>query len=252
MPQGESNRVSLKLSKETVWNETPSSPAMAVVPYLNDSLTHTKRTKQSDVLRADRMKDAQVQVGYNAEGDINFELRFSDFDALLEVALSSTSVSAAKTGAGSANNLAFAAASGGTQVITGQSGDWAGFTVGAWVRVKNAAQTANNGVFKVTAKTATTLTVANSAGVLEAASTAGVIQKMLRNGTTKQSVLIEKNFADLTNNFIQYRGMRVAGLSLSIQTEDIVKGTVRFMERKACWGRRPSQGPRRRRAATTA
>lgn len=227
--QGESNRVSIRISKETVWGENPATPTMAKLPYTSDTLAHNKRTKQSDVLRSDRMTDAQVQVGVDAQGDINFELRFSDFESILEAALAATFATATKTGAGTANNIAFAAASGGVQVITAQSGDWTSFTVGAWVRVKNAAQSANNGVFKITAKTTTTLTVANATGVLEATSTATVAQKTMRNGTTKQSLLIEKQYEDLTNNYENFRGMRVAGLSLSVQTEAIVTGTVRFM-----------------------
>lgn len=229
MPQGESNRVSLRISKETVWGETPATPTMAKLPYLSDTLAHNKRVKQSDVLRSDRMKDAQVQVGVDAQGDINFELRFSDFESIFEVALASAFATATKTGTGGANNIAFAAAGGGVQVITGQSGDWTSFTVGAWVRVKNAAQSANNGVYKITAKTSTTLTVANAAGVVEATSTATVNQKTMRNGTTKQSLLIEKQYEDLTTNFENFRGMRVAGLSLNVSTEAIVTGTVRFM-----------------------
>jgi hypothetical protein len=229
MAQGESNRVSIRVSKETVWGETPATPTMARLPILSDSLVHNKRTKQSDTLRSDRMKDAQVQVGVDAGGDIPFEFRFSDFDAILEVALFNTFSTASKTGAGTVNDLAFAAAGSGVQVITGQAGDWTDFTVGAWVRVKSAAQAANNGVFKVTAKTSTTLTVANAAGVSEADSTAVVTQKMLRNGTTKQSLLVEKQYEDLTNNYENYRGMRVAGFSLNIQTEQIVTGSVRFL-----------------------
>lgn len=229
MPQGESNRVSVKISKETVWNETPSSPTMLNLPYTNDTLTHNKRTKQSDVLRSDRMRDSQLQVGYNAEGDINFELRFTDFESILEVALASTFTTQSTTGAGTSNNFNFAAAGGGVQVITGPSNWTNNYNVGAWVRVKSAAQTANNGVFKITAKTSTTLTVNNSAGVLEATSTATVVTKNLRNGTTKQSFLIEKQFNDLTNNFVQYRGMRVSGLSLNITSEEIVTGAVRFL-----------------------
>lgn len=229
MAQGESNRVSLRISKETVWGETPATPTMAILPILSDTLAHNKRTKQSDVLRSDRMKDSQVQVGVDAQGDINFELRFADFEAIFECALANTFSTATKTGAGSANNIAFAAAGAGVQVITGQSGDWNSFTVGAWVRVKSASQAANNGVFKITAKTSTTLTVANASGVVEATSTATVSQKTMRNGTTKQSLLIEKQHQDLTNNYTNFRGMRVAGLSLSLQTESIVTGTVRFM-----------------------
>jgi Phage tail tube protein len=229
MAQGESNRVGLRVSKETTWNETPSSPTMARLPYLNETLTHSKRTKQSDVLRSDRMKDAQVQVGYSGEGDINFELRFSDFDTLLEVALASTYSAATTTGAGSPGNLQFAVSGGGTQVITGPAAWTTNYVVGAWVRVKLATNGPNNGVFKITAKTSTTLTVANASGTAENSSVAVVSQKTMRNGTTKQSVLIEKQYEDLTTNYINYRGMRVAGLSLNIQTEEIVTGTFRFM-----------------------
>ncbi len=232
MPQGEANRVSLKLSKETVWGETPSTPTMLVLPYTSESLIHDKRVKQSDVLRSDRMKDAQVQVGFNGGGDVNFELRFGDFDNILEVALASTYTSQTTTGAGTSNNFAFAASGGGVQVITGPSNWTTNYNVGAWVRVKAAANGANNGVFKVTAKTSTTLTVNNSAGVIEANSTAQVITKNLRNGTTKQSFLIEKQYNDLTNNFINYRGMRVDGLSLNVTSEEIVTGTVRFVGQK--------------------
>lgn len=229
MPQSESNRVSIRISKETNWGETPAAPVMAKLPCLSDSLIHNKQTQQSNTLRSDRMKDAQVQVGVDAGGDINFELRFADFDAILEAALASTFASATKTGAGAANDIAFAASAGGTQVITGPSGAWNSFTVGAWVRVKSAAQGANNGVFKITAKTSTTLTVANAAGVVEATSTATVAQKTMRNGTTKQSLLVEKQYEDLTNNYINFRGMRVAGLSLNIQSKQIITGTARFL-----------------------
>lgn len=229
MPQAESNRVSIRISEETNWGETPSTPAMVRIPYTSDSLGHNKRVKQSDTLRADRMRDAQVQVGRDANGDINFELRFGDHEKFLEHALAATFVTASKTGAGTSNNVAFANAGGGVQVITGNSGAWNSFLVGAWVRVKSAAQAANNGIFKVTAKDATTITVTNSAGVSEADSTAVITQKCLRNGTTKKSLLIEKQFEDLTNNYLNFRGMRVAGLSLAFQTEQIVTGTVRFM-----------------------
>ena len=229
MAQGESNRVSIRVSEETVWAETPPSPTMARLPYISNSLVHNKRTKQSEVLRSDRMKDAQVQVGVNAQGDINFELRFADFAAILRCALSSAFVLQSTTGAGTANNFGFAVAGAGVQVITGPAAWTTNYIVGAWVRVKLAAQALNNGVFKITALTSTTMTVANSTGVAEATSVAVIAQNTMRNGTTKRSLLIEKQYEDLTNVYVNFRGMRVSGLSLSIQTENIITGTVRFV-----------------------
>lgn len=232
MPQGESNRVSIRVSKETVWNEVPATPTMARLPILSNSLVHNKRVKQSDVLRSDRMKDSQVQVGVDAMGDIPIELRFADFDTLLECAMGSTFATATTTGAGTADNLAFAIAGAGVQIITGPAAWTNTYIVGAWVRVKSAAQALNNGVFKITAKTSTTLTVANATGVAEAASVAVVKHKTIRNGVLKQSVLIEKQYEDLTNNYIQFRGMRVSGFSLNIQTESIITGSFSFIGAK--------------------
>ena len=229
MAQSESNRISLKISEETTWGETPSSPAMTRIPYLSDSLVHDKRTVQSNVLRSDAMRDGQVEVGVSAGGEIPFELRFTDFQTLFKQALRTTWQTATKTGAGTTNDLAFAAAGGGVQVITGPSGWTDDFDLNAWVRVKSAAQAANNGIFKISAKNATTLTISNSAGVIEADSTAVITMKYLRNGTTKQSVLIEKAYEDLSNTYEYFTGMRVAGFSLNVQTEQIVTGTFRFM-----------------------
>jgi hypothetical protein len=227
--QAESNRVSLRISEETLWAETPATPTMARLPYLSNTIGHSKRTKQSEVLRSDRMKDAQVQVGVSAEGDINFELRFADFAAILRCALASAFVAQSTTGAGTSNNFAFAAAGGGVQVITGPAAWTANYIVGAWVRIKLAANALNNGVFKITAKDSTTMTVANATGAAESASVAVIAQNTIRNGTTKRSLLIEKQYEDLTNNYISFRGMRVGRLSLSISTEQIVTGTVSFM-----------------------
>lgn len=227
--QAESNRVSIRVSEETVWGETPATPTMARLPYLRNTIGHNKRTMQSEVLRSDRMKDAQVQVGVDAGGDLDFELRFSDFAAIFRCALASAFTLQSTTGAGTSNNFGFAVAAAGVQVITGPASWTANYVVGAWVRIKSAAQALNNGVFKITALTSTTLTVANATGVAEATSVAVIAQNTMRNGTTKRSLLIEKQYEDLTNNYINFRGMRVAGLSLSIQTEQIVTGTVRFL-----------------------
>lgn len=227
--QAESNRVSLRISEEAVWGETPATPTMARLPYLSNTIGHNKRVKQSEVLRSDRMRDAQIQVGVDAGGDINFELRFADFAALFRCALASAFTLQSTTGAGTANNFGFAVAGAGVQVITGPAAWTTNYIVGAWVRVKLAAQALNNGVFKITALTSTTMTVANSTGVAEATSVAVIAQNTMRNGTTKRSLLIEKQYEDLTNVYVNFRGMRVSGLSLSIQTENIITGTVRFV-----------------------
>jgi hypothetical protein len=182
------------------------------------------------------MVDDQAKVGESATGGINIELKFADYDDLLETAMAAAWQTATKTGAGSSNDIDFAAAGGGVQVITGQAADWSSFVVGAWVRVKSASNSENNGVFKVTATDSTTLTVANTAGVSETSSTATVNQNMLRNGTTKKSLFIEKQFQDLTDVNLSFTGMRVDTWSLSIDAEAIISGGFTFLGEGAAAG----------------
>lgn len=227
--QADGNRVSLRISKETNWGETPSTPTMKRVPYVSETIGHRKRTVQSNVVRSDRQRDAQVQVGVSADGDIVTELRFTDFLDFFEIALMNNWVSDSQTGAGTSNNFGFAAASGGTQVITGPSGWTNAFVVNNYARIRLAAQAANNGAFQVTAKNATTLTVKNASGVSETNSVAVISTKYIRNGVVPKSALIEKQFEDLTNVYENFRGMRIGGFSMNVTAEEIVTITWRFI-----------------------
>jgi hypothetical protein len=138
--------------------------------------------------------------------------------------------SATFTGAG--GNLDFAASSGGTQVLTAPAATWDNYFVGAYVRISGA-NANNNGVFRITAKTSTTLTVNNATGTLQAdADGATVLQKMARTGTYKHSFLFEKNFGDITQ-FTSFRGMRVSTWALNVEAEQIVTGTFGFMGERA-------------------
>lgn len=227
MAQAESNRVSLHLSEETAWDETPSSPTMLGLPYTAETIGYEKRTIKSNLVRSDRLTDDIIEVGAGAQGDIQFEYKFADFELLMEGALGSDFTTVTTTGAGSSGNFDFAASSGGTQVITGPAAWTNNYQVNGWVKVSGAAA-ANNGYFKVTAKASTTLTVANASGTLQTSVAATVLQKMARTGTTKKSYLIEKSFNDLPQ-YIHFRGMRVSTWAMSIEAEQIVTGSFGFM-----------------------
>lgn len=231
MPQGESNRVDVRFSEETSWAETPSTPTMASLPYTSESLIYEKRTVRSNIVRADRLTDDIAEVGAGSSGELNFEYKFGDFELLMEGALGSDFTASSYTGAGAAGDLDFAVSGGGTQVITGPSNWTNPFTVGTYVRVSGA-NANNNGVFRITAKNSTTMTVNNATGTSQTSVAATVISKWARTGTTKKSYLFEKNFADLTQ-FISYRGMRVGSFGLNVEAEQIVTGNFSFMGERA-------------------
>ena len=228
MAKAEANRFGLYAYEETEWNETPSTPIMTEIPITGESLKHSKETVSDPTIRSDGNIDGHTEVGVSGGGDINFVMRHTDYQPLLSSAIRSTPVIASETGAGTSNNFAFAVAGGGVQVITGPSGWTDDYTVGAWVRIALAAQAANNGVFKVPAKNSTTLTVANTAGVSESDSVAVITQKMTRNGVLLRSWLLEKRFLDISK-FQNFRGMRVGGAQLQVQSKAQVTGSISFL-----------------------
>lgn len=224
MPQAETNRVDIRFSQEAVWNETPATPTMASLPYTSESLKYDKRTVQSQLVRSDRMIDDIIEVGAGSAGDLNFEYKFGDFDKLIEGAIGMDFVSMTFTGTA---NLSFAAAGGGVQVLTGPASTFTNYVDGTHVRVSGA-NAQNNGVFRITAHTSTTLTVTNAAGTVQASTSATVLVKYARTGTNKKSFLFEKNFADITR-FISFRGMRVGNWSMDLSSEQVITGTFGFL-----------------------
>ena len=231
MAQAESNRVDVRFSSETTWAETPATPTMASLPYTSESLTYEKRTVKSSIVRADRLTDDVAEVGAGSSGDINFEHKFTDMQPLMLAALGQQAWSSATfTGAG--GNLDIAASGGGSQVATAPASTWDNFFVGAYIRISGA-NANNNGVFRVTAKTSTTITYNNATGTLQDNADGAVfLQKMARTGTFKHSFLFEKHFGDI-NRFVTHRGMRVATWGLNVEAEQIVTGTFGFMGERA-------------------
>lgn len=223
MSQAESNRASLYYSPETTWNETPATPVMTAVPITGESLGHKKVSAVSEEIRDDRMIDDVAEVGASAEGDVNFELQFSDFLTLFEGALNSAFTAVTVTGAGSAGDLQFTG-----NDIVGPSGSWNNLVVGQYVKVSGSASGANDGIRRITAKTATNLTVDGSAFTSQDSSTATVKGKVLRNGTTKKSFLLEKRYADLTKYFY-FKGMRIGQLRLQVESQKMITGSMSWM-----------------------
>jgi hypothetical protein len=101
MPQAESNRVSLHLVEEGSYDEAPSSPTMAELPYTSESLAYEKRTVRSNTVRSDRLTDDVIEVGAGSGGEVNFEYKFGDYDLLILAALGASAWSSATyTGSG--------------------------------------------------------------------------------------------------------------------------------------------------------
>jgi hypothetical protein len=228
------NQVSLRLSEETVWGETPVTPAMTEVRFTGETLNHVKDTVESNTIRSDRMRDDILEVGVGAEGDINFELSYGDFDAFIEGVMNSD-WAAVTTGVASiavdsvAKTFTKAA---GTSFIT------LGFKVGMWVKASGFVATGDDKYFYVTTVTATVLTVEDPDGTLVTEAGTGdetISTDFIRNGVTAKSYLIEKAFTDI-GKFIYYNGCRVNHMQLSVTSKEIVTGSFAFLGKQGVSG----------------
>ena len=83
----DSNRVSLRSVRESVWGETPASPAMNALRITGESLKYQLRTARSNEIRPDRMVADIPQVGASVSGDIGMELSYGSADDFLMAAL---------------------------------------------------------------------------------------------------------------------------------------------------------------------
>ena len=89
----DTNRVSLfyALEDDDCWGADPEVGALAPKGFelrmTGETIVHSKQTLVSETIRTDRMRDTLSEVGASAEGDINFELSFRDWEAMLQGAL---------------------------------------------------------------------------------------------------------------------------------------------------------------------
>lgn len=224
----DSNRARLSYIGEVTWGVTPGSPDMQEMRITSESLIKNIQNITSNELRSDRQVTDLIQVGKDAGGDINFELSYGSFDDFLQSALFSAAWSTAVNI--SATDIA-AAVTGSKLTSTSTNFITAGIVAGMWIKVAGfTGNTANNRFYRVTSVTSANEIVVSPAPAAADASGETVTIKgaYIRNGTTQKSFTIEKGFLDAAEYF-RYTGMVVNNLSLNVEAQQIVTGSVGFI-----------------------
>jgi len=224
--------------KESSWG-TPSGTAFQTDRVLAAAGGNVDRSQwTSEEMRADRSIIAMRLGAKKPAMSFPFELSYGTQDDELESAFYSAWVAAGT--AISSLSTTVVAGSTNTMAATGIGGSSGSLiSVGDFVKVSgfSGGYAANNGFFKVTARTDNLLTLAEAkdtagASVLAACSSqAGIsVQRMgyLVTGTTEKSLAFEEAFIDISV-YAEYLGMVAKGMSLSIPIEGIIKGSFDFM-----------------------
>jgi len=225
---GSSNRVRVAYVAENDWGVTPATPTLTTVRRTGGSLKSPTETVTSNEIRSDRNRATVQRVGVSANGSMEFELSYGSHDDLLAAAFASAWTTAINF-------------SGSVQItaLTGTIEATAAFTnaaVGQWLKLSGFTKPGNNGYFRVATKdSANKITVEDPDDVLEDetdASAAITSGGMLRNGTTESSFTIEQSHLDL-GFYLQFLGMRVGGVNLSIPASGLITGSFDFQGKEA-------------------
>ena len=243
----DADQIRLSYVKEVAFGVTPAA-ALTDVRITSEGLGADTETVDSADIRGrgvligielvtDRQVGETARVGFEASGDVNFELSYSTFDDWLEAALLADAAFGAPVLVDVADTTIDAAA-GDNSFNHGTA--WAITpTVNEWIEVRGFVDPANNGFFKVlTPVTATKIIVGGGTLVTEAVGPSVDITQLasITNGVTQASFSLEKEFSDVASEFEALRGMEIDTMSLEVAVGAIISGAFGFMGKNAASG----------------
>lgn len=236
MAQASSSRVSLRYVKESVYGVTPVNPVMKTIRRVpgGGGLVRNSQVVSSQEADASRTIPDQVETGYSAAFDYNWELSSGSHDDFFVAILGGqrytattgalTTISAVATG----NKIARTAGS----FITD------GFKPGMWVKISGfTGVIANNGLARILDATSDvtalelnidpiTKTLVNDA----AGEPVTVSGDMVRTGTANQdSFSMEAEFTDISAALLQGVGYRPTNFAMDGTAGNIVTGSFNFL-----------------------
>jgi len=236
----DTNRIQMAYVKEVTYGVTPSS-ALQIMRIAGEALGQDTQTVASSEIRSDRQIPNIIRTGADAKGDFNLELSAAAHDEFLLAALQSAGWSSAVDTV--MPSLTVAAGSN-QYTITRASGSFItdGYALNQWVRIAGFVNAANNGYGKISALTATVMTIVgnynttagNANGVNETLASGGTINMGAQavNGTTLSSYSIERKYTDLSNEFAALTGMCVNTLGVTINAGQIITMALGMMGQK--------------------
>lgn len=224
---GSSNRTRVAYVAESNWGVTPATPTLTTVRRTGGSLKSPTETVTSNEIRSDRNRATVQRVGVSANGSMEFELSYGSHDDLLAAAFAS----AWTTAINFSDSVQITALTG----TIAATGAFTNAFVGQWLKLSGFTKPGNNGYFRVATKTsANEITVEDPDDVLEDETKSAAITSggCLRNGTTESSFTIEQSHLDL-GFYLQFLGMRVGGVNLSIPASGLITGSFDFQGKEA-------------------
>jgi len=205
---------------------------------ISDSMQAQREYAESDERTPDLLSPARSQTYIKGGGGIELEESSGSNDELKQLVMNSAGWSSAVVGSFAAgSSVDFAFASGDNKITASGTGsvNWnvaiTGLVDGAWIKISNAVNAANNGYWRVEQGSATKILVVTGLAqmVTESLSGATITADMLSQVTTgvaNNSATIERKYSDLTSEFTRDLGCIVTGFEKSITAKGKVTCTA--------------------------
>ena len=231
MPLANGSRTQLRYKPEVTYGVVNVTGGATDLRRTDDSLGYKLQTTMSQEIRADRMTSDLVLVGASADGAVNFELSYAEYDALIAATLQGTMSVYGTNGVGAA----IASGTWAANTFTGTALPITNLARGQWVRIKTTVDGGANDlrvlqISRTVAPSATVITFETPISALTAGAAASFSIQTSRviNGIVQPSFTLEREHADLPQ-FITFRGQTVSKMSLSFASGAIVTGSFEFM-----------------------
>ena len=240
MALASTSKIQLAYLEESVFGVTPSSPTGAKFLRNTDSSLNYSITKAtSSEINATRQSSDAVHVSGAADGSLNFESIYREYDPLYAALLASDFSTDFGTDGVSTLACDFDTA---TNTITVSAASFAGISAGDWIGVQNS--TANDGSYLVESLTTTVLTLSSATPLVADATgdSCDISTSVISNGTNALSTFqFQKHFSDVGQYFL-FRGMGVSAMELSFSTGSIMTGSFSFVGKDSVRGTTNSLG----------
>lgn len=222
----DANKTEITFQRETAWGVLPVAPNTTVARLVSETLMHAKDTVVSKEVRSNRQKTDAIKVGASANGNLNFEYSFSDFQHWLEAVMYGTLTTIAYAGTVSLVTS--------TNVITGTAGDFDDVIPGCSLLIAGFATGANNGIKQVIAKASNGSSITLAAGSTstdEATVAITAAGTQLKNASTEYSYYMERKVPTSPTDYAYQRffGMMLDTFDLNFESKAIVTGTLGFV-----------------------
>ena len=233
MALASSSLVTLRLMKETVFGQTPTTGNCRVVRMTGESLDFAISKESSKEINANRTVASVVPVTASASGAVNAELAYGDFDDLFEGVLQSAWAEFGTDGVGVVTSVDCDAGAGTITAAAAPTGAdaFTNLRPGQWFRLEGIGPNADRilRVHPTTAPTATVLTVDPNTPVVDSTGENIQIQSSrLTHGKQQVSFSLERENSDI-GVFINYKGMTPSKLNINIASGSLSALTFDFM-----------------------